>query len=126
MVDIIRRLIVAGMALSLIAGNADQVIEFYDETVDHARHLATASDLRSIGNMLDYHYMRRGRYPRNDRFAQWLGQNFKENPVHTLGLDHWYQPLVYQADAGGKTFSLVSAGPDGFINTTDDLRITGP
>jgi len=126
MVEIIRRLLVAGIALGVIAGNADELTRFYDETVAHARHLATAADLRSIGNMLDYHFMKRGRYPRNEQFPAWLRANFKESPAHTLGMDHWGNPLAYSADAKTKTFALVSKGPDGLPGTADDLRITGP
>ena len=126
MVEIIRRLIVAGLALGVIAGNADKITEFYDQTVEHARHLATAADLRSISNMLDYHFMRTGRYPRSKDFLPWMRVNFKESPVHALGVDHWDNPLIYQPGAKQKTFVLLSKGPDGTMNTADDLRVTGP
>jgi general secretion pathway protein G len=126
MVEIIRRLIVAGLALGVIAGNADKITEFYEQTVEHARHLATAADLRSISNMLDYHFMKKGRYPRSKDFLPWMRANFKESPVHALGVDHWDNPLIYRPDARHKAFVLVSKGPDGSVNTADDLRVTGP
>jgi general secretion pathway protein G len=126
MVEIIRRLIVAGLALGLIAGNADKITEFYDETVEHARHLATASDLRSISNMLDYHFMKKGRYPANKEFASWLSENFKESPVHALGFDHWNNRFIYETDGKRKSYVMTSTGPDGVLNTSDDLRVSGP
>lgn len=126
MTEVIRRLIVAGFALGLFAGNADYVLEFYDETVANARHLATASDLRSISHMLDYHFMEKGRYPAGKEFLPWLKANFKESQMHELGLDHWGNLLIYQTGKNNKTFVLVSTGPDGIQNTLDDLRVTGP
>jgi hypothetical protein len=124
MVDAIRRLIVAGLTMGVLAGNADEITRFFDETVENTRHLATSGDLRAIGNMLDYQLMKTGRYPAEDNFADWMRANFKES--QTLGLDHWQNPLVYTTGKDRKTFLLVSSGPDGLPNTLDDLRITGP
>jgi general secretion pathway protein G len=126
MVEIIRRLIVAGLAVGVIAGNADEITQFYDETVAHARHLATAADLRSISNMLDYAFMKRGRYPHHERFDAWLERTFKENPMQDLGRDHWGERLVYETDKARRRFILTSNGPDGMAGTSDDLVATGP
>jgi hypothetical protein len=126
MVEIIRRLIVAGFALGVIAGNSGEFLEFYDEAVRNARHLATAADLRSIGTMLDYQLMKTGRYPSEEAFPAWMRSTFKENPTHALGTDHWGRPLAYATDGLRKTFLLASAGPDGIEGPRDDLRITGP
>lgn len=126
MVEIFRRLIVTGLALGAIAGNADKIEKFFEETVSNAQHLATASDLRSISNMLDYHFMRTGRYPRPENFKEWMRTQFKESHMKELGVDHWNQPLVYLTDSKRKSFVLVSFGPDGLKDTVDDLRVTGP
>jgi len=126
MVDIIRRLLVAGLALGVMAGNADEFTRFYDESVESARHLATAADLRSIGTMLDYQLLKTGRYPRQDDFMSWMRANFKESPTDKLGYDHWNTLLIYTSSPDHKRFMLSSAGPDGISNTLDDLRITGP
>jgi general secretion pathway protein G len=126
MIEVIRRLLVAGLAIGAIAGNADEITRFYDETVAHAQHLATAADLRSISNMLDYQLMKRGRYPRSRDFEKWLKRAFKESPGGKLGRDHWGHPLIYLADPAGKGFSLTSKGPDGLAGTADDLLVTGP
>ncbi len=126
MFEIIRRLLVAGLTVGVIAGNADEITRFYDETVAHAQHLATAADLRSISNMLDYELMKRGRYPRDKDFGAWMQRNFKENNIQELGRDHWGNDLVYKADSSRKRFSLLSKGPDGLAGTADDLLATGP
>ena len=126
MVDAFRRLLVAGLALGLMAGNAKEFTKIYDETTAHARHLATTADLRTIGAMLDYQLMRTGRYPDRARFAQWMQVTFKESPNKPLGLDHWGNALVYATDAERKTYELRSSGPDGALLTPDDLNISGP
>ena len=126
MFDIIRRLLVAGLALGVMAGNADEFTRFYDESVESARHLATAADLRSIGLMLDYQFMKTGRYPQGDDFMNWMRTNFKESPTDSLGHDHWGTLLSYTASEDRKRFMLSSAGSDHIPNTLDDLRITGP
>ncbi len=126
MVEIVRRLIVTGLALGAIAGNANKITAFYDETVENARHLTTVADLRSISNMLDYHFMKTGQYPHGKDFLNWLRKNFKESPLQTLGLDHWGNPLIYRPEAKNKAFVLISMGSDGLMNTSDDLRATGP
>ena len=126
MVEILRRLIAAAIALGLVAGNADEIEKFYNETVAAAARLATAADLRSIGIMLDAEYLRRGRYPGTDRFAEWMARNFKENDVKSITADHWGTTLAYRAMDGRKSFLLVSAGPDRIFDTCDDLKLTGP
>lgn len=89
MVEIVRRLIAAAIALGLVAGNADEIKKFYDETTATAAQLATAADLRSIGGMLDAEYLRRGRYPRTGDFQNWMIRTFKENTVKPIHADHW-------------------------------------
>ncbi len=126
MVDIIRRLLVAGLALGIMAGNADEFTKFFDESVESARHLATAADLRSVGLMLDYQLMKTGRYPKGGDFMSWMRTNFKESPTDKLGYDHWGALLVYTVSEDRKRFMLTSSGSDGIPGTLDDLRITGP
>jgi general secretion pathway protein G len=126
MVEIIRRLIVGGVALGVIAGNSDEIKRFYEETVSYVQQLATAGDLRSISNMLDYELMKRGRYPKTEVFKTWMERTFKENPQKDITVDHWGNPLIYRSTNKQKGFVLTSAGPDGITDTSDDLKYTGP
>ena len=126
MVEIIRQLIAGSIALGLIVGNSGNIMEFYDETVAMARQVATAGDLRSITTMLDYSYMKKGRLPRPDRFEIWMVRNFKENNLKDLMTDHWGNRLVYESSKKDKTYVLISLGPDGILDTPDDMRRTGP
>jgi len=126
MVEIIRQLIAGSIALGVIVGNSGNIMEFYDETVAMARQVATAGDLRSITTMLDYSYMKKGRLPRPDRFETWMVKNFKENDLKDLMTDHWGNRLVYESSKKDKTYVLISLGPDGILDTPDDMRRTGP
>ncbi len=126
MLDIIRRLLVAGISIGAIAGNADEIEKFFNNAVSTSQSLATAADLRSISTMLDYEYMKKGRYPKTDAFIPWMETTFKENPTGKIGLDHWGTPLLYQASHDCKGYLLVSAGPDTLFETQDDLKYTGP
>lgn len=126
MVEIIRRLILGGITLGLIAGNSDNILQFYDDTVAMARQVATAGDLRTISLMLDYEYMKKGRLPREKHFDRWLDRNFKENELKSVMLDHWGNAMVYRASRDRKTYVIQSPGPDGIVDTPDDLKRHGP
>jgi general secretion pathway protein G len=126
MVEIIRRLIIAGISIGVIAGNSDRITKLYDDTVAVSRQIATAGDMRSISIMLDYAYLKKGRLPPADHFAEWLADNFKENDLKALQADHWGNPLVYEVSGNRKIYTLISAGPDGIPGTEDDIKKTGP
>ena len=125
MIEIIRRLIVGGIAIGVIAANSDEVTRFFDDTVAMTQLIATAGDIRSIGNMLDYHYLKKGRYPKTERFDRWLAASFVENDLKGLREDHWGNALFYE-ETGQQQYELRSAGPDGQLRTPDDLVRTGP
>ena len=61
MIELLRRLLVAGIAVGAIAGNSDDIKKFFDDTVALTQQIATAGDMRSMSMMLDYEFMRRGR-----------------------------------------------------------------
>lgn len=126
MIDIVRRLIAAGIALGAIVGNADHIDHFFGETIALAQQTATAGDLRLISDMLDYEYMRKGRYPRSDRFECWMAATFKQSHLKPLTSDHWGNTLQYAAASDRKSYQLISPGPDGVIGTHDDMACAGP
>lgn len=113
-------------AAGVLTDAPEQLLSFYGEVVATGQELATAGDLRSMSNMLDYEYLRRGRYPREKAFPAWLEKAFKENPGKSLLQDHWGRPYVYRVAADQSSYVLFSLGPDGREGSADDLRITGP
>ncbi|MEA2085108.1 MAG: type II secretion system protein GspG [Thermodesulfobacteriota bacterium] len=126
MIELLRRLLVAGIAVGAIAGNSDDIKKFFDDTVALTQQIATADDMRSMSIMLDYEFMRRGRYPKSENFERWMEKNFKENNLKPLTTDHWSNELIYTAARDQKSYILISCGPDGIKKTEDDIRITGP
>ena len=120
--SLIKLMVVAG----LIGANADKIELFYDEIVSMTQHIATAGDIRSITTMLDYTYVKKGRYPETERFASWMEMHFKENQVKSLTKDHWGNELIYESSKDRKRFSLISRGADGALGTDDDMKLTAP
>lgn len=104
----------------------EKLRDLFDESVKASQQIATAGDLRSMSNMLDYHYFKKGRYPRQDRFDTWLAATFKEANLKELSLDHWGTPYRYVVGDKQKSYQLTSAGQDMVMDTDDDLRVTGP
>ncbi|MBE9570436.1 MAG: hypothetical protein IMF11_07410, partial [Proteobacteria bacterium] len=45
MIEIIRRLLIAGIALGAIAGNSDEIEKFFDDTVAVTQQICTAGDM---------------------------------------------------------------------------------
>lgn len=125
MIEILRRLLVTGIALGAIAGNSDEIKKFFDDTVAVTQQIATAGDMRNISTMLDYEFMRRGRYPKTEYFKKWMEKNFKENNLKPLTTDHWKNELIYRSKRHQKSYTLISCGPDGIEATKDDLKLTG-
>lgn len=126
MQSFVTKLLALGLSLGLIAGNAEDIERFYHEVTAQTLYVVSAMDMRNIGMMLDYEYVRTGRYPDKSRFEDWMRKTFKENQSRELAVDVWGTPWEYSTSAKGKTFRLVSAGPDTLHGTDDDLVYTGP
>jgi len=119
-----------GVTLLITAGtvalNQEKLVDFYNELQDSTQQLATAGDLRQISQMLDYHFMTKGRYPSDSSFGSWMATTFKENALKSLTKDSWGNELIYRTESKNKRFILISPGKDGLEGTDDDLKITGP
>ncbi len=126
MIELLRRLFVAGIVLGAIAGNSDEIKKFFDDTVAVTQQIATAGDMRSISMMLDHEFLRHGRYPKTEHFERWMKKNFKKNDLKPLTFDHWGNEFIYTATREQKRYTLISCGPDGIKGTEDDIKITGP
>ena len=113
-------------ASGIAAGNTDTAQQFYDELVAETQVVVNAMDMRNISMMLDYTYVRKGRYPSEGSFTVWMDENFKENSQRELVLDSWGTPFEYATSDDRKKFRLVSAGPDLTKGTDDDITYTGP
>jgi len=121
-------MIVAALATSLLvyANVPKEVLRLYDDTVLAGQQLATAGDLRSMAQMLEIHYLKHGRYPKSERFEQWLAATFGESHLKPLRQDHWGNDYRYLCRGGDKIFELRSLGADGLEDTDDDMVVRRP
>lgn len=126
MVELFRKLLISALTLGAIAGNGDEIRALFDSTVAYTQQIATAGDLRTIGYMLDYSFLKTGRYPAAESFTEWLRLNVRESTGRDLGRDHWGRPYLYETTPDRKGFVLLSAGTDGVTGTGDDLQYSGP
>lgn len=120
------KLLMLAAAGGIVVGNKDKLQEFYHQLEAKTQCVVTAMDMRNISNMLDYHRIQKDRYPRAERFAEWMRENFKENSLRELGKDTWGNDFIYETSDGEKQFSLICTGPDGARGTDDDIVYTGP
>ncbi len=126
MIAITKGFLATALSLGIVAGNKDEIEQFVTELMDETQRLTSAGDLRTISNMLDYHFIRKGRYPTEKHFVQWLGRNSKENNIRDVARDSYGNPFLYKTGKRNRSFTLVSTGKDGVLNTEDDMRISGP
>lgn len=126
MIPFAKGVIATAISLGVIVGNKDEIESFFDEIVEETRRITTAGDLRTISNMLDYHYIKKGRYPSEKQFPGWLLENSKENNMRSVLLDNWGNQFLYATTNNNRRFTLISMGKDGKLNSEDDMYITGP
>jgi hypothetical protein len=126
MIELARRFIIVAMSLGVIAGNSDEFKRLFEDAASMGRQIASAGDLRTIGQMLDYEYMKKGRYPSEKAFPEWMTSSLRESTGRNIHKDHWGNLLVYETGAGGKSFRLTSTGKDGIKGTPDDISYRGP
>ncbi len=100
--------------------------KIFDDSIATAQQLTTAGDLRSMAQMLDIHFLAKGRYPKTEHFDRWLTATFRESNIKGLHEDAWGNRYEYFSDSSRKTFILNSLGPDKTAKTADDMTVTGP
>ena len=126
MSNVTAAILALSVSVLLFTDAPERIKELYDEAVLTGGQLATAGDMRSISNMFDYHYLKRGRLPRQEDFGRWLEATFKTSVDRDLAIDHWGTPYVYEVNEELNRYRLISAGPDMEVGTADDLMINGP
>lgn len=119
-------LLLASAASAVYSDVPGKLKNIYDESIASAQLLATAGDLRTISTMLDAHYLKTGRLPREKNFSSWLAGTMKESNLKELELDYWGVAYIYRAGSNRKSYAIVSCGPDGVAGTDDDMLKTGP
>jgi general secretion pathway protein G len=126
MLALFSKLLPLAVAAGLGVNYAPEIKAFYDELTAVTQQVVTAGDMRQITQMLDYTFIRKGRYPSAQGFPSWMERSFKENGIKSNRMDFWGNPWIYEAGPKRRRFALLSTGPDGVPGTEDDLKMTGP
>ena len=109
------------------------VPKFVGRTVD-AQIAAAKAQIKDFGTALDAYEIDNGRYPTSEQYLDaliflppsppepqnWKGPYLKAKAVP---FDPWGAPYVYlfPGEMSAAGYDLVSAGPDGEMNTGDDI-----
>jgi general secretion pathway protein G len=115
-----------GTATAVYTDTPEKMMQIYDEILLATYQVTTAGDMHSMTVMLSAGYIMDRDLPSVREFESWLEDTFKENNVKELKVDHWGNPYIYTVSKSGKEYTLRSNGPDGLVETNDDLVIHGP
>jgi general secretion pathway protein G len=87
---------------------------------DRAKADASVTKMQQIRTALQLYRTQLNAYPPTGRLDLLL----QHNVVTQAGLlDAWNNPFHYETPAGDAAFVIVSAGPDGQLNTPDDIAV---
>lgn len=101
------------------------------DQLERARLAAANATLTTIRDRVGYFHSDLGRYPTAAEGLNALvrppsgsrgGIAYLDQPA----IDPWGRPYVYQLGAGGTSYKVLSAGPDGKVGTADDIVVAGP
>lgn len=72
--------------------------------------------LSEVAVLLDYEKETLGQYP--ERLETVLRKNPLLKNIHK---DYWGREFYYERHSSGESYILISLGPDGMLNTEDDI-----
>ena len=121
-------MVIFGLIASMAAFTdlPERMQRVFGESILLGQQIATAGDLRSMSEMLDVHYIKRGRYPEEEDFIEWIADTFKGSNLKKLGEDHWGNDYLYVVSNKGKAYLLRSIGADSIVGNDDDMTVRGP
>ena len=78
----------------------------------------TMKDMRALGEAIEIYHIDLDVYPDN---IDQLHPDYMRNPPK---LDAWRNEFVYNVSSDKQNYELISKGPDGKLNTEDDIVIS--
>ena len=127
MVELMAVLIILGLLFALVAGNVMG-------KVDKAKETTTKANLKSLHNAVKSFRMDTGRYPTEDEGLYALIEAPMDLETYPeegyldtteLPMDAWGNEYIFELyPESGKPFVIRSLGPDGELDTEDDLLST--
>ena len=92
--------------------------------LNEVKHAAATSDLATVANALINFRRERGSFVVSDKESVLIDHLSPQYLTRVIRVDPWHRP--YQYDGEQNRFSLRSLGPDGKLNTPDDIVVSGP
>jgi len=92
--------------------------------LNEVKRAAATSDLATVANALIDYRRRRGSFVISDKESVLIDHLNPQYLTRVIRVDPWHRP--YQYDGAQDRFSLRSLGPDGKLNTPDDIVVSGP
>jgi len=88
------------------------------------KRLKATEDMKVLASALDAFRRERGSFVVTDKHPALIDHLSPRYLARVIRLDPWHNPYQYQGERAH--FTLRSAGPDGKLNTSDDVVLSGP
>ena len=89
--------------------------------------LKTKSDLKIISLCVEMYKIEYDVFPNNNPLFEIIQQNEMSGMLSGKNvIDAYGNPIAFQIGADEKTFTLISKGRDGILNTIDDITLITP
>jgi hypothetical protein len=92
--------------------------------IDQIKRTAASADLSVIAEALGDYRRDRGHFVVADKESVLIDHLSPKYLIRVIRVDPWHRP--YQYDGQQDHYSLRSLGPDGKLNTPDDIVVSGP
>jgi Type II secretion system (T2SS), protein G len=99
-------------------------IENISEAVATVKRFKATEDMKVLAAALEVFRRERGSFVVTDQHPALIDHLSPRYLAQVIRLDPWHNPYQYQGDRAH--FTLRSAGPDGRLNTQDDIVLSGP
>lgn len=107
------------------SGNRDWVnVTGLPAGVDQLKRSAATDELSTIATALGDFRRERGYFVVSDKESVLIDHLSPRYLIRVIRIDPWHRP--YQYDGQQDRYSLRSLGPDGKLNTPDDIVVSGP
>jgi hypothetical protein len=86
--------------------------------IDYAKVAMTQYEISTISRFIVYNAVGKNKVPTPQNFRQYLRETMQSS--RDPSLDYWDQPYILLRK--GKTFTVISSGPDKKRGTADDIK----
>ena len=99
-------------------------VETLTSALNEVKRVAATSELATIANALIDFRRERGFFVVSDKQSVLIDHLAPQYLTRVIRVDPWHRPYQYEGEQN--RFLLRSLGPDGKVNTADDIVVSGP